>query len=128
MRRAPRPLIKGQLQFRQHACALRSRGVPRGSVMPDTPTAADATIESVGEFGLIDRLARIVSHSDRDPLQPAETGTIGIGDDAALWTPTPGTRQVLTTDALVEGVHFRLSTTSWRDLGWKALAENVSDI
>jgi thiamine-monophosphate kinase len=95
--------------------------------MPDPPTD-DATIESVGEFGLIDRLARIVGRTGVDPLQPTRTGDINIGDDAALWTPTPGAREVLTTDALIEDVHFRLSTTSWRDLGWKALAENVSDI
>ena len=55
-------------------------------------------------------------------------GAIGIGDDAALWEPTPGIREVLTTDALIEDVHFRHATTSWLDLGWKALAENVSDI
>jgi thiamine-monophosphate kinase len=96
--------------------------------MPDGPNCDDATIESVGEFGLIDRLARIISGTTVDPLQPARAGDIAIGDDAALWTPTAGTRQVLTTDALVEDVHFRLSTTSWRDLGWKALAENASDI
>src|SRR5207245_532971 len=52
----------------------------------------------------------------------------GIGDDAALWQPTPGRREVLTTDALIEDVHFRHRTTSWHDLGWKALAQNVSDI
>ena len=35
---------------------------------------------------------------------------------------------VATVDALVQGVHFDLATTSWADLGWKALAENVSDV
>ena len=79
------------------------------------------TISSVGEFALIDRLKR------------SSTGTVlilvvGIGDDAAAWQPTPGTLTVATTDALIEGVHFDLSTTSWADLGWKALAENVSDV
>jgi thiamine-monophosphate kinase len=53
---------------------------------------------------------------------------VGIGDDAAAWQPTPGTLTVATTDALVQDVHFDLSTTSWLDLGWKALAENVSDV
>src|SRR5579884_2280659 len=65
------------------------------------------------------------------PSAPALPGAggllLGIGDDAAVWTPTPGTRVVATTDALVEGVHFDLRFTSWRDLGWKALAVNVSD-
>src|SRR5262249_40527898 len=53
---------------------------------------------------------------------------LGIGDDAAAWSPTAGTLTVATADALIEGVHFDLNTTSWRDLGWKVLAENVSDI
>src|SRR5215204_4264089 len=88
----------------------------------------ELTVAQLGEFGLIDRLARLLNGSGRDPLQPEVTGAIGIGDDAALWEPTPGRREVLTTDALIEDVHFRHRTTSWRDLGWKALAENVSDI
>lgn len=71
---------------------------------------------------MIDRLAAA--------LGPAEEPAIlvGIGDDAAAWAPTPGTITVATTDSLVEGVHFDLRTTGWADLGWKALAENVSDI
>jgi thiamine-monophosphate kinase len=88
----------------------------------------DLTVAQIGEFGLIDRLARLLNTAGRDPLRPEATGAIGIGDDAALWEPTPGHREVLTTDALIEDVHFRHRTTSWRDLGWKALAENVSDI
>jgi thiamine-monophosphate kinase len=96
--------------------------------MSERPVGADLTVAELGEFGLIDRLARILDRSGRDPLQPEADGAIGIGDDAALWEPRPGFREVLTTDALIEGVHFRHSTTSWIDLGWKALAENVSDI
>jgi thiamine-monophosphate kinase len=96
--------------------------------MPDDPSDAELTVAQVGEFGLIDRLARILNTSGRDPLRPESSGQIGIGDDAALWEPRPGYREVLTTDALIEDVHFRHSTTTWRELGWKALAENVSDI
>ncbi|MCL5957953.1 MAG: thiamine-phosphate kinase [Chloroflexi bacterium] len=53
---------------------------------------------------------------------------IGIGDDAAVWTTAPSRASVITTDALVEGVHFDLRTTTWFDLGWKSLAANISDI
>jgi thiamine-monophosphate kinase len=91
-------------------------------------TSDDLTVRELGEFGLIDRLARVLNGAGRDPLRPEASGPIGIGDDAALWQPTPGRREVLTTDALIEDVHFRHRTTSWHDLGWKALAQNVSDI
>jgi len=80
------------------------------------------TISSVGEFTLIDRLAAVLKDTGPTGL------LVGIGDDAAAWRPTPNTVTVATTDALVEGVHFDLSTTGWADLGWKALAENVSDV
>jgi thiamine-monophosphate kinase len=96
--------------------------------MSERSSTADLTVAELGEFGLIDRLARVLNRSGRDPLQPEATGEIGIGDDAALWEPRAGYREVLTTDALIEGIHFRHSTTSWYDLGWKSLAENVSDI
>lgn len=79
-------------------------------------------VSEVGEFELIDRLASLVAGPRSHALK------IGIGDDAAAWTSEPHTMTVATADALVEGVHFDLTTTSWRDLGWKALAENVSDV
>ncbi len=87
-----------------------------------------SSLSALGEFGLIERLAQIVTPMPSAPALPGAGGLLlGIGDDAAVWTPTPGTRVVATTDALVEGVHFDLRFTSWRDLGWKALAVNVSD-
>ncbi|MBM2812344.1 MAG: thiL [Chloroflexi bacterium] len=79
-------------------------------------------VASIGEFELIDRLIQRLRQTRSDGL------LIGIGDDAAAWKPSSGCLTVATTDSLVEGVHFDLATTSWRDLGWKALAENVSDI
>jgi thiamine-monophosphate kinase len=51
-----------------------------------------------------------------------------IGDDAAVWQPSRSHRSVITTDALVEGVHFRLDTMSVRDAGWRAMASNLSDL
>ncbi len=76
----------------------------------------------LGEFGLIDRLDAIVRHPPNPRL------ILGIGDDAAAWEPEPDTITVATTDCLIEGVHFDLATTSWTDLGWKAMAENLSDV
>lgn len=80
------------------------------------------TLSGVGEFTLIDRLASVLG-------RPSIPGLLlGIGDDGAAWRPTPGAVTVATADALVQGVHFDLATTSWTDLGWKALAQNVSDV
>jgi thiamine-monophosphate kinase len=85
-----------------------------------------AFVADLGEFGLIARLARAVGAAASPALTPGLKR--GIGDDAAVWAPTPGTWSVITTDALVEDVHFRLSTTDWYDLGWKSLAVNLSDV
>lgn len=52
---------------------------------------------------------------------------LGVGDDAALFAPAPGMQLAVSTDMLVSGTHF-LPDTDPRDLGWKALAVNVSDI
>ncbi len=53
---------------------------------------------------------------------------LGIGDDAAAWQPSRSHRSVITTDALVDGVHFRRGVTPPFDIGWRAMASNVSDI
>src|SRR5258708_20489694 len=53
---------------------------------------------------------------------------IGIGDDAAVVRPERGALEILTTDALVEGIHFDRRFSSARDIGWKALAVNLSDV
>lgn len=53
---------------------------------------------------------------------------LGIGDDAAVLKSPPGLNQLVTTDTLIEGVHFDLSYMSLADVGYKALAVNLSDI
>lgn len=84
-------------------------------------------LADVGEFGLIERIRRIVEPSNASSRVGPRL-EISIGDDAAAWRVLDGSRQVITTDALVEGVHFDLLTTSWQDLGWKSLAVNLSDV
>ena len=55
---------------------------------------------------------------------------VGAGDDGALWRPDPDQSVVVTTDSLVEDVHFRTPTdpTAAVDLGWKVLAVSYSDL
>jgi thiamine-monophosphate kinase len=77
-------------------------------------------LAELGEFGLIDRIAHKVAASPSVPL--------GIGDDAAALLPTPGTLTLITSDMLLEGVHFDLSFCDPQSLGRKSLAVNLSDL
>lgn len=79
------------------------------------------TVSDLGEFGLIDRLAAAVGARRPPDL------ILGIGDDAAAWRLGDAVL-LATTDTLVAGVHFLPECTPWPDLGWKAMAVNVSDI
>lgn len=82
-------------------------------------------VSELGEFGLIGRLAERLA--GQMPPEVAARLIVGIDDDAAVWR-TEGGARMATTDTLVSGVHFLPERTPWRDLGWKALAVNVSDI
>jgi len=77
--------------------------------------------EQLGEFALIDLIKQ-------DTINTADNVVIGIGDDAAVLKSTPGMLQLVTTDMLVEKVHFDLSTCSAWQLGYKAVGVNLSDI
>lgn len=78
------------------------------------------TLQALGEFGLIDHL------TSNFKLQ--HTSTIkGIGDDAAILN-FKDKKTVLSTDLLIEGVHFDLSYMPLRHLGYKAVMVNLSDI
>lgn len=77
-------------------------------------------IASLGEFGLIDHLTR--NNETRN------AGTIiGVGDDAAVIDQF-GRQSVITTDLLVEGIHFDFMYTPLKHLGYKAVVVNLSDI
>ena len=78
------------------------------------------TIDQLGEFGLIDHLTRRFKLSN-------PTSAKGIGDDAAVIHPT-GKQTIVSTDLLVEGVHFDLMYTPLRHLGYKSIVVNLSDI
>ena len=69
----------------------------------------------------------IASIRSRLPAAPAWL-TLGVGDDAAVVRPERGALEVLTTDSLVESVHFDRRFSEPAEIGWKALAVNLSDI
>ena len=84
-------------------------------------------ISELGEFGLIDLLAGMIKAAEGEETAASRQPILGIGDDAAAWYGDDSI-QLATVDALVQDVHFTLDTTTWVDLGWKALAVNLSDI
>jgi thiamine-monophosphate kinase len=73
------------------------------------------TVADIGELGLLDRLFQFC---------PTDV----VGDDAAVIDVPPGQKLVVTTDVLVDGVHFSDRTTSPEDIGWRAIAANLSDL
>ncbi len=77
-------------------------------------------ISELGEFGLIEHLTRNFE------LQNAST-ILGVGDDAAVIDHF-GKQTVITTDLLLEGIHFDLMYTPLKHLGYKAVVVNLSDI
>ncbi|MCG9900681.1 MAG: thiamine-phosphate kinase [Hydrotalea sp.] len=83
-----------------------------------TPTRTE--VSSLGEFGLIDHLTKNVE------LQHAST-ILGIGDDGAVIDHF-GKQTVISSDLLVEGIHFDLTYTPLRHLGYKSVVVNLSDI
>src|SRR3990172_2343954 len=128
----PSPSVQKAMLTPSAVCAYWIRGSmtatlyaigkpPPRSQRTGTPYNGPVTVSDLGEFGLIDRLAKAVGAQRSPDL------ILGIGDDAAAWRFGDSVL-LATTDTLVEGVHFLPSLTPYRDLGWKALAVHVSDI
>ena len=79
------------------------------------------TVEDAGESALVERLRARVG-------PPPSNILIGIGDDAAVMEPARGELSVLTSDALVEDVHFKRAWTDATTIGAKAVAVTLSDL
>ena len=77
-------------------------------------------LSEIGEFGLIEHLTK------KFPLIHSTTQK-GIGDDAAVMNFTKG-QTVVTTDLLIEGIHFDLSYVPLKHLGYKSIMVNLSDV
>jgi len=78
------------------------------------------TVREIGEFGVLRRIRDILGTHSEEVI-------LGIGDDAAVIRPRPRP-VVLSTDAMVEDIHFRKRWTTAGDLAYKAMASNVSDL
>lgn len=78
-------------------------------------------IEELGEFGLIHKLTSDIQLKQSSSI-------LGIGDDAAILERDSNTYTLVSTDMLVEGVHFNLMYVPLKHLGYKSVAVNISDI
>lgn len=78
-------------------------------------------LKTLGEFNLINRL------KSRTVTVP-EKVLMGIGDDAAVLKRPPGYLTLASTDMLIEDIHFTMETATPREIGYKAMAVNISDI
>jgi len=78
-------------------------------------------VNTLGEFGLIEHLTATFKNRQA-------TTVLGVGDDAAIIETGGDEQLVVSTDMLVEGIHFDFAYTPLKHLGYKAVAVNVSDI
>ena len=84
-------------------------------------TTKRTEISSLGEFGLIERLTKELTTSNKETIK-------GAGDDAAVLQFSNDEEVLVTTDLLMEGIHFDLTYFPLKHLGYKAVVANISDI
>ena len=89
--------------------------------MLENKNESKTNISDLGEFGLIDHLTKNFKINQKSTVK-------GIGDDAAVLSSDSTKEIVVTTDLLVEGVHFDLSYMPLKHLGYKAVVVNLSDV
>jgi thiamine-monophosphate kinase len=78
-------------------------------------------IRQIGEFGLIELIKKQILSKDKKVL-------VNIGDDAAVFKTSSDKLSIFTTDTMVEKIHFDLRYCTFEEIGWKAMAANLSDI
>lgn len=89
--------------------------------MLENKNTSKTSISELGEFGLIDHLTKNFKIKQKTTIK-------GIGDDAAVLSVNSEEQIVVTTDLLVEGVHFDLGYMPMKHLGYKAVVVNLSDV
>ena len=86
-----------------------------------SPNRQSARLSNLGEFQLIRSIPRQLTTQGFRPI-------IGIGDDAAILPLSPEQHTVISTDLLIENIHFSRKTATAYDIGYKAAIANLSDI
>ena len=81
----------------------------------------EKTVTDIGEFGCIRRILKGF-------IYRPESVKLGAGDDGAVYVTPPGYDQVISTDTMVEGIHFTKETMSFSDVGYRICAVNFSDM
>ena len=84
-------------------------------------TTKRTEISTLGEFGLIERLTKELPLTNKESIK-------GAGDDAAILQFSADEETLVSTDLLMEGVHFDLTYFPLKHLGYKAVVANISDI
>lgn len=84
-------------------------------------TTKRTEISSLGEFGLIEKITKDIKCENKETVK-------GIGDDSAILQFSGDEETLVTTDLLMEGVHFDLTYFPLKHLGYKAVIANISDI
>ena len=78
-------------------------------------------LEKLGEFNLI-------NHLTKKFIQKNKSTVLGIGDDAAIISMSNNKVKLVSTDLMIEGIHFDLTYMPLKHLGYKAVVINISDI
>lgn len=81
----------------------------------------EKTVTDIGEFDCIRRILK-------DFIYRPESVKLGAGDDGAVYVTPPGYDQVISTDTMVEGIHFTKETMSFSDVGYRICTVNFSDM
>jgi thiamine-monophosphate kinase len=84
-------------------------------------------VSQIGQFGLINKIGKLIEDTCQPQSESWQNLRMGLGDDCAVWQGER-TCYLSKVDSQLQGIHFTLDLISWRDLGWKALAVNLSDI